>query len=188
MKRLNLSIIVFIFFSSTAICQVRPAIDFKLKNIRGNTISLDDFKSQKGIILTFVSNVCPVAELYQKRVEALQNKYAAKGYPVVAIDPVDDFAAMKDTATARKYSYYFLYDSTQKIALSYKVSANTHTFILLNTPTGFKIVYEGAIDNDYSGDNISKKYVENAVDALLNKKAITTAKTRVLGCPIRYRN
>lgn len=188
MKILNIAVLLLTLFSNNAKSQTRQAIDFSLKNVDGKTISLSNFKNEKGIILTFVSNVCPVSELYQKRIEALQNKYAVKGFPVVAIDPVDDFQTMKDTATSRKYSYFFLYDSTQKIALSYKVRANTHTFILLNSSTGFKIVYEGAIDNDYSGDNISKKYIENAVEALLNKKSITIAKTRVLGCPIRYRN
>jgi peroxiredoxin len=188
MKVFNIAIIMMTLFSKNANSQTPTAIDFSLKNVDGKTISLSDFKNEKGIILTFVSNLCPVSELYQKRIEALQNKYAAKGFLVVAIDPVDDFQIMKDTASARKYSYAFLYDSTQKIALSYKVKVNTQTFILLNTSTGLKVVYEGAIDNDYSGDNISKRYIENAINAILNKKNILVRKTKVLGCPIRYRN
>jgi peroxiredoxin len=187
MKTLSLVFIFLSLFTSKAISQSRPATNFSLKNIDDKTISLTSFKSQKGIILTFVSNVCPVAEMYQQRIEALNKKYASKGFPVVAIDPVDDFKIMKDTAASRAYSYAFLYDSTQKIARSYKVKANTHTFILLNSPTGFKIVYEGSIDDDYLGEGIEKKYIENAVDALLAKKAVGVARTRVMGCPIHYR-
>lgn len=175
------------FLATNAVGQTRPAIDFSLKNTDGKIISLSSFKSQKGIILTFVTNGCPVAELYQKRIAALHKKYTAKGFPVVAINPVDDFTAMKDTAAARNYPYYFLYDSTQKTGLNYRVRANTHTFILLSTPKGFTIVYEGTIDNDYSGDNVTKKYIENAVDAIVNKKPVAIVKTRVLGCPINYR-
>lgn len=174
-------------FSSIVNGQEKKAINFRLNNVDGKAVSLNDFKTGKGIILTFVSNVCPVSELYQQRIQALHNKYAAKGFPVVAIDPVDSFQTMKDTAIARKYSYYFLYDSTQKISFSYSVRANTHTFILQNAPKGFVIVYEGSIDNDYSGDKVTKKYVENAVDALLSKKEIAVPKTRIMGCPIRYR-
>lgn len=183
-----LTLIIFLaLFTTRTECQSKPAANFTLKNIDGKIVSLAGFKSQKGIILTFVSNVCPVAEMYQSRIEALNKKYASKGFPVVAIDPVDEFTIMKDTATSRGYSYSFLYDSTQKIARTYKVKANTHTFILLNTPAGFKIVYEGSIDDDYSGESIEKKYVENAVDALLAKKAVSVARTRVMGCPIHYR-
>ncbi len=187
MKNFISTIILCIIFISNVKGQQKSAIDFTLKNIDSKTISLNSFKSEKGIILTFVSNVCPVAELYQKRIEALHNTYAAKGFPVVAIDPLDGYQTMKDTAAARKYPYYFLYDSTQKIAFSYKVKANTHTFILLNTPTGFKVAYDGAIDDDYSGDNVSKKYVENALNELLDKKPVSIKRTKAVGCPIRYR-
>jgi peroxiredoxin len=161
--------------------------DFSLKNIDEKIVSLNSFKSQKGVIIIFVTNGCPVAELYQKRIEGLQNKYASQGFPVVAINPVDNFVTMKDTASSRHYSYSFLFDSTQNIAKNYHVHANTHTFILLNTPTGFKNVYEGAIDDDYSGEHITKRYVEDAINAILLKKSIRVAKTKVLGCPIDYR-
>jgi peroxiredoxin len=187
MKILSALLIFLSLFTSKAISQSRPATNFGLKNIDGKVISLASFKSQKGIILIFVSNECPVAEMYQPRIEALNKKYASKGFPVVAIDPVDNFKIMKDTAASRGYSYAFLYDSTQKIARSYKVKANTHSFILLNSPTGFKIVYEGSIDDDYSEEGIAKKYIENAVDALLAKKAVGIARTTVMGCPIHYR-
>ncbi len=181
-------VICLIFFGNNIFCQSIATLDFKLKNVGNNIISLANFKSEKGIVLTFVSNVCPVSEMYQKRIEALQNKYGSKGFPVVAIDPVDSFKEMQDTAYVRKYSYYFLYDSTQKISKNYKVTSNTHTFILLNTPKGFKIAFDGAIDNDYSGENITTKYVEDVLDAILSKKKIPITHTKVLGCPISYRD
>jgi peroxiredoxin len=187
MKILYALILCVGLFTINAQSQIKKIPVFSLKNIDSKYISLADFKSQKGIILTFVSNVCPVAELYQPRIEALHKKYAPKGFPVVAIDPVDAFEEMKDTALSRDYSYSFLYDSTQNIARSYKVKANTHTFILLSTSAGFKIVYEGAIDDDYSGENVSIKYIENTVDALLNKKPIRIVETKVTGCPVHYR-
>jgi peroxiredoxin len=187
MKKLKVAVFLLCVLATNAVGQTRPAIDFSLKNIDDKIISLTSFKQQKGIILTFVTNGCPVAELYQKRIAALHKKYANNGFAVVAINPADDFAAMKDTAAARNYPYYFLYDSTQKTALNYRVRANTHTFVLLNSSKGFTVVYEGAIDNDYSGNAVTKKYIENTIDAMVNKKPIVTVKTRVLGCPIKYR-
>jgi peroxiredoxin len=177
-----------ILFASIVNGQSKIKLDFELRNVDGKIISLSNFKSEKGIILTFVSNGCPVSEFYQKRIQHLQNQYAEKGFPVVAINPVDSFEIMKDTASTRQYSYYFLNDSTQSVALAYKVKVNTHTYVLLNTPKGFKIVYDGAIDDDYSGDNILKKYVEEAIELLLNKKSVSTKHTKVLGCPINYRD
>jgi peroxiredoxin len=187
MKTYLISLLLLVLTINHAIGQSKIAQAFELKNIDGRVISLNSFKNQKGIILTFVTNGCPVAELYQKRIQALHKKFSSQGFPVVAIDPVDNFTAMKDTATLRGYAYPFLYDSTQAIARKYNVQANTHTFVLLNTVEGFKIAYEGGIDDDYSGENVSKRYVEMAVTALLNGKSVKTIKTKVLGCPIEYR-
>jgi peroxiredoxin len=187
MKQLMISTILIGLFAITAISQTKFATNFSLKNVDGKMISLNDFKSEKGIILIFVSNVCPVSEEYQKRIEALYKNYGPQGFPVVAIDPVDSFSDMTEVAASRSYSYYFLHDETQKIARNYKVSFNTHTFVLSNTKNGFKTLYEGGIDDDYTGENVTKKYIENAVDAVLSNKTVAVKKTEVLGCPINYR-
>jgi peroxiredoxin len=165
----------------------KTAIDFSLKNIDDKMVSLADFKEQKGVILTFVTNTCPVAEMNVARIEALQQKYAVKGFPVIAIDPSDDLDAMKKIATERKYSYAFLNDVKQTVSRNFRAIVNTYTVVLQKTADGFTIVYEGAIDDDYSGENVKKKYVENAVDALLANKVVVVAKTKALGCPIKYK-
>jgi peroxiredoxin len=165
----------------------KTAIDFSLKNVDDKMVSLADFKEQKGVILTFITNTCPVAEMNVARIEALQQKYAAKGFPVLAINPSDDLGAMKKIATERKYSYAFLNDVKQTVSRNFRVIVNTYTVVLQKTADGFTIVYEGAIDDDYSGENVKKKYVENAVNALLANKVVAVAKTKALGCPIKYK-
>ncbi len=121
-------------------CQAPSSLAFSLKNIDGKTISLENFNKEKGVIVIFVSNGCPVSEMYQPRIAALHAKYAAEGFPVVTIDPADSFEKMKDRATAKKYPYYFLHDADQQITKNYHVTTNTHTFVLQNTPKGFKLV------------------------------------------------
>jgi peroxiredoxin len=165
----------------------KTAIDFSLKNVDDKMVSLADFKEQKGIILTFITNTCPVAEMNQARIEALQQKYASKGFPVLAIDPSDDLDAMKKIAAERKYSYSFLSDVKQAVSRNFRAIVNTYTVVLQKTTDGYTIVYEGAIDDDYSGENVKKKYVENAVDALLANKVVAVAETKALGCPIKYK-
>jgi peroxiredoxin len=182
----NVFTFLFVVFTINANAQAKVK-DFNLKNIDNKTYSLDSFKNVKGIILIFVTNTCPVAEMYQKRIEALHKKYAPLGYPVVAIDPSDSFITMQTTAAERKYSYYFLQDETQNIARAYKVGVNTHTYILQKNATGFTIAYNGAIDDDYNGENITKKYVENALNALIKNKPVVVKKTKIFACPIRYK-
>ena len=84
------------------------ATDFKLENIDGNFVSLSDFKQAKGFIIVFTCNTCPYAVAYEDRIEALNKKYAKKGYPVIAImpnnteiKPGDSLDAMKKRANKK---------------------------------------------------------------------------------------
>ena len=61
--------------------------DFKLKNIDGDMVSLSDYNDAKGFIITFTCNTCPYAKMYEDRIIDLDKKYAAIGYPVIAIMP-----------------------------------------------------------------------------------------------------
>ncbi|MNL83855.1 hypothetical protein D3C87_2116220 [compost metagenome] len=51
------------------------------------------------------------------------------------------------------------------------------------------VEYIGAIDNDTEGNDDSKiKYVENAVDALLQNKKPETTLTKAVGCSIKWKS
>jgi len=65
------------------------AADFNLKNIDGKMVSMSDFAEAKGFIVTFTCNHCPYAVMYEDRLIDLHNRYAPKGYPVIAINPND---------------------------------------------------------------------------------------------------
>src|ERR1041384_991915 len=63
------------------------ATDFKLKNVDGKMVSLADYSSAKGFIIAFDCNTCPVSKAYNERIKALNDKYASKGFPLIAINP-----------------------------------------------------------------------------------------------------
>src|SRR5688500_4062181 len=71
------------------------ARDFKLKNVDGKMVSMAGHKNAKGFIVTFTCNTCPYAVAYEDRIIGLHNKYAPKGYPVIAINPNDVKASPK---------------------------------------------------------------------------------------------
>ncbi len=60
--------------------------------------------------------------------------------------------------------------------------------MLKNDEQVFKVAYIGAIDNNVRDANeADKKYIEEAVDALLSGNAITTSKTKAIGCGIKWK-
>ncbi|WP_452227910.1 MULTISPECIES: thioredoxin family protein [unclassified Lacinutrix] len=169
------------------------ATDFSLKNIDGNMVSLKDYNEAKGFIVVFTCNTCPYAVAYEDRVEALNKKYADKGYPVIAImpnnpdvKPGDRLEAMQARAKAKGFTFPYLMDRGQKIYPQYGATKTPHVYILQKTKKGNEVKYIGAIDDNYQDEaSVSKKYVENAVDALLHGKEIEEKETRAIGCSIK---
>ncbi len=169
------------------------ATDFSLENIDGKMVSLSDFKDAKGFIVVFTCNTCPYAVAYEDRVEALNKKYADKGYPVVAImpnntdvKPGDSMEEMKARAKAKGFTFPYLMDKGQKIYPQYGATKTPHVYLLEKTKKGNVVKYIGAIDDNYKDASAVKtKYVENAVDALLKGKEIEVKETRAIGCTIK---
>lgn len=169
------------------------ATDFSLENIDGNNVSLSDYKDAKGFIITFTCNTCPYAVAYEDRIEALNKKYASKGFPVIAImpnntevKPGDNMEAMKARAKEKGFTFPYLMDKGQKIYPQYGATKTPHMYVLQKTKKGNVVKYIGAIDDNYQDANAVKvKYVEDAVDALLKGKDIEVKETKAIGCSIK---
>lgn len=171
------------------------ATDFELKNIDDQFVSLSDYQNAKGFIVIFTCNHCPYAVAYEDRIIALDKKYKDLGYPVIAINPndptvqpEDSFEQMKIRAKEKGFGFPYMIDEGQKIYPQYGATKTPHVFIL-NKENGKNIVkYIGTIDDNYEDANdVSVKYVEEAVDALLAGKPITTETTVAIGCTIKVK-
>lgn len=171
------------------------ATDFNLRNVDGKMVKLADFKKAKGFIVVFTCNHCPFSQAYEQRIINLHNKYAAKGYPVIAInpndakrEPEDSYAKMQELAKAKKYPFVYLHDETQQIAKTYGATRTPHVYVVQKTKVGNTVQYIGAIDDNYEDEKqVKEKYVEVAVNALLNGKAVAKTNTKAIGCTIKWK-
>ena len=169
------------------------AEDFSLMNIDGQLMSLADFEDAKGFIITFTCNTCPYAVAYEDRIIALDQKYKDKGYPVIAINPNnpkakpgDSFDAMKVRAAEKGFTFPYLFDDGQKVYPKFGATRTPHMYILQKTTNGLQVKYIGAIDDNYGdADAVETRYVEDAVDALLDGRPIELANTKAIGCSIK---
>lgn len=73
--------------------------------------------------------------------------------------------------------------------LKYVHSINVETVPIIIIKSNNNIVYKGAFDNEYIDLNkkqkISKYYVEDALNKVIQYKKIKTKKTKVVGCVIK---
>lgn len=166
---------------------------FKLKNVDGKIVSLEDYPNAKGLIVVFTANTCPYAIAYEDRLIDLGKKYNSKGYQVIAINPNspiastgDTFDKMQEKANSKGFSFPYLFDEGQKITNQFGAKVTPHIFLLKKDASNYKVVYTGALDNDTQNINPNKTlYVEDAISALEAGEEIKIASTKAIGCTVK---
>lgn len=169
--------------------------NFTVKSTDNRSISLADYRSQKGLIVVFSSNHCPFSHVYEERIQALNQQFAAQGYPVLAIMPndpgvyeEDSFVNMQRRAKEQNYSYPYAIDETQQTTRRFGASRTPQAFVLKQNSGQFIVEYMGAIDdNPQDCDSVKRKYLEEAVASLLAGRPVATPITKAIGCAVKLR-
>jgi peroxiredoxin len=169
--------------------------DFKLKNVDGKFVSLKNYPDAKGFIVVFTCNHCPFAKLYPPRLNALNQKYAQLGVPLIAISATDTITYEEDTyprmvekAQTEGFDFPYLFDGTQKVAKNFNAQKTPHAFVLWKVKGKWVVKYSGAIDdNGAEPEKVGKQYIADAVDALLAGKPVVERETKSIGCQIIFR-
>ena len=187
--------------------QVHPTLalgasapDFSLPGVDGQIHKLSDYASSPVLVVVFTCNHCPIAQMYEKRIQQLANDYKDKGVAVVAIqgndpqairideldssDVSDTLPEMKIRVQYKHLTYPYLYDGdTQKVTRAYGPQATPHAFIFDQQR---HLRYEGRIDNSYRTELVKTQDARNAIDALLAHKEVAVKHTGVFGCSTKW--
>lgn len=167
-----------------------PAPSWKnLPGVDGQSHSLADLKDQRAIVVVFTCNSCPVAVDYENRIIEFAKKYreTKSGVAVVAINvntiEADRLPKMKERAKEKKFPFAYLFDESQKIAKEYG-AVYTPEFFVLDAER--KIAYMGAMDEKGPPAGPGTRFLEEAVEAVLQGKTLDKKETLARGCRIRY--
>ena len=177
-----------------------PAPDFALPGVDGKVHQLSDYASSPVLAVIFTCNHCPIAQMYERRIQELADDYKNKGVAVVAIQPNDPKAIrideldssdlsdslpeMKIRVQYKHLTYTYLYDGdTQQVARAYGPQATPHVFIFDQQR---HLRYEGRMDNSYRIELVKTHDARNAIDALLAHKEIAVTHTGVFGCTTKW--
>jgi peroxiredoxin len=177
------------------------APDFSLPGVDGKTHSLADYARSPILVVAFTCNHCPIAQMYEQRIQQLETDYRDRGVAVVAIEPNDPKALRIDELDSSDISdsldemkirfeykhlhYPYLYDGeTQSVTRAYGPQATPHVFVF---DKDRKLRYEGRIDNSYRKEMVNTQDARNAVDALLANREIAVKHTGVFGCSTKWK-
>jgi peroxiredoxin len=178
-----------------------PAPDFALPGVDGQVHKLSDYASSPVLAVVFTCNHCPIAQMYERRIEQLAADYKNKGVAVVAIQPNDPQAIrideldssdvsdslpeMKIRVQYKHLTYPYLYDGdTQQVTRTYGPQATPHVFIFDQQR---HLRYEGRMDNSYRMELVKTQDARNAIDALLAHKEVAVKHTGVFGCSTKWK-
>ena len=67
----------------------KPAPDFSLKGVDGNTYSLASFKDRRALLVVFMCNHCHYVQAVRDRINRLAREYGPRGVGVIGINPND---------------------------------------------------------------------------------------------------
>src|SRR6266487_3903617 len=167
-----------------------PNPDKKMKDISGKEVSFKDEMNEKGLLVMFSCNTCPVVRAYQSRtIEAC--KYAKdKQIGVILLNSNeayrssgDSYTDMKNYASEQNYNWPYVVDDHSAMANAFGASRTPECF-LFNADG--KLVYHGAIDNNQNGpDEVTRKHLMVAMDEMLAGKDVSVKNTRSVGCNIK---
>jgi peroxiredoxin len=173
------------------------AANFNLKNVNGEMISLYDYsEASKGAIVIFTCNHCPYAIAYEDRIIELDHEFRKKGFPVIAINPndpvlqpADSYEKMIERADEKQFPFPYLIDETQEVYKVYGAKRTPHVYVLHKENNKFTVSYIGTIDDNYKDANaVEKKYLADAVNALINGEKPDPDFTKAIGCTIKDKN
>ncbi len=177
-----------------------PAPDFALPGVDGQIHRLTDYAASPVLVVVFTCNHCPIAQMYEKRIQQLEADYRDRGVALVAIQPNDPKAIrideldssdisdsleeMKIRVEYKHLRYTYLYDGgTQSVTRAYGPQATPHVFIFDKDRI---LRYEGRMDNSYRTEMVNSQDARNAIDALLANREVTVKHTGVFGCSTKW--
>lgn len=177
-----------------------PAPDFALPGVDGKVHRLSDYAASPILVVIFTCNHCPIAQMYEQRIEQFYENYSKKGVAVVAIqgndpkairideldssDVSDTLDDMKIRVGYKRLHYPYLYaGDTLSVTSAYGPQATPHVFIFDRTR---HLRYQGRFDNSYRIEMVKTRDAQNAVDALLAGRDVPVTHTGVFGCSTKW--
>ena len=167
------------------------APDFSLPGVDGNTHALADFGDATALVVVFSCNHCPYVQAYEDRLIAIQRDYETRKVRLVAINsnddrtyPEDSFEQMAARSRAQGFNFPYLRDASQAVAHAYGATHTPHLFVF---DRARRLRYTGKIDDNWQNPRaVTRRYLRDALDAILQDHAPTESTTHAIGCTIKW--
>ena len=179
--------------ASTMLPLGTPAPAFSLRNVDGQMVSLEDFQGKTALLVIFMCNHCPFVKHIADQLAQLGREYQAAGVGVVAISsndianhPEDSPEQMIHEVEQRGYTFPYLYDEDQDVAIAYRAACTPDFYIFDGNQ---ELAYRGQLDSSRpdSGIPVSGDDLRAALDAVMAGQPPSEQQVPSIGCNIKWK-
>src|SRR5262245_41978629 len=179
---------------------------FELPDGNGRLYSLDAIAGDKPVLVAFICNHCPFVQHIALGLAQFARDYLPKGLAIVAVSsndvdshPEDGPKEMVEFATRHGFSFPYLYDESQAVALAYGAICTPDLFMF---DARRRLVYRGQFDASRPKINrppvpgapplrtdlpVTGADLRAATDALLAGRPLPQEQIASAGCSIKWR-
>lgn len=179
--------------ASTMLPLGTPAPDFSLPNVDGTSVSRSQFSGMP-LCVIFMCNHCPFVIHIRSALAQFAREYQQRGLAVVGISsndvgshPQDGPAQMQHEARTAGYTFPYLYDESQTVAIAYRAACTPDIFLF---DADHALVYRGQFDPSRPGNGlpVTGCDLRNACDAVLAGQPASIQQRPSIGCNIKWRS
>ena len=177
-------------FQTISINEKMPEVDFELKSVNEEWITINSQTSDNGLLVIFTCNTCPFVVMWEDRYKLVEQIAEENNIGLVYINSNykkrksdDSFERMQEHAKKMDYQFPYLLDEKSKLANIFGAKTTPHIFLFDNKNT---LVFKGAIDDNYKEiKKVEKFYLKDAIKQLVSGSEITVSETKAVGCSIK---
>jgi peroxiredoxin len=162
---------------------------FNLPGVDGQQHSFDDYADKPALAVVWSCNHCPYVQAWEGRMVSLQREFGDRGFELVAISsndadnyPEDSFEAMKARSEEQGFNFDYLYDEDQSVLTAYGAERTPEVFLF---DRDRRLVYHGAIDDSREEDEVTERYLRDAIEAVLAGEEPPVSETPAVGCTVK---
>jgi len=179
--------------ASTMLPLGTKAPPFSLVNVDGQTISLADLADAPALVVVFMCNHCPFVKHIAPELARLAAEYQQRGVALVGISsndvtshPEDSPERMVHEAEQQGYTFPYLYDEDQQVAIAYRAACTPDFFVFDRQQ---ELVYRGQFDGSRPGSEVpvTGEDLRHALDAILADRPVPELQRPGIGCNIKWK-
>jgi peroxiredoxin len=170
-----------------------PAPTFELPDTNGKLVKLADFDAAPALVVVFMCNHCPYVKRVAAGLASLGTDLAKREVAMVGISsndvtryPQDGPEEMAAEAALHGWTFPYLYDESQEVALAYSAACTPDTFVFDGER---RLVYRGQLDAARPANNlpVTAADVRAAVEAVLAGAPVAGDQIPAMGCGIKWK-